>query len=384
MGHNTLLLIEDNPGDIELIKYYFKDTPYEIVVTESLKEIEIILRSNEVGCIISDLNIGESRGLKTLDKLLLLSGDIPVIVLTGIIDPQVEKEALNSGAFEYMSKNALDSLQLLRAVKSIIHTSHIETQVNTLNKDIHTYKKTISNQVREGQLNHILSSLSHEFNTPLGIVKTLNSYILDEVEKIRSGEDLETVLRNIENSVQLSTESIDKLVHSLELFNQMHCFYAESKLEDISLEALGQRIKDSIVTLYQIDLEQLQFQPTTDQSFVTYPECICEALALLCKSIIDNNVKSNIVINITINDIKELVITFELSAHFHELSNYAKYYKINELPTIKHINPLEIGLYIINTLLQYKFNGRLLVENEYAKSVIKFIIPEWITNSENH
>jgi len=380
MAHNTLLLIEDNPGDIELIRYYFKDTAYEIVVTESLKEIEIILRSNEVGCIISDLNIGESRGLKTLDKLLSLSGEIPVIVLTGIIDPQVEKEALNSGAFEYMSKNALDTLQLLRAVKSVIHTSHIESQVNNLNKDIHTYKETTSTQVREGQLNHILSSLSHEFNTPLGIVKTLNSYILDEVEKIRSGDDHELALQNIENSVQLSTESINKLIQSLELFNQMQCFYTESKLEEISLEALGNRIKDHILTIHQIDLEQLQFQPTTNQSFVTYPECICEALALLSKSIIDKHVKSNILICIAINNIKELEITFELSAFFHELSNYAKYYKVDELPTIKHINPIEIGLYIINTLLQYKFNGRLIVENEYSKSVVKFIIPEWISN----
>lgn len=77
----------------------------------------------------------------------------------------------------------MNSLLLLRTVKSIIHTSHIESQVNTLNKNINTYKQTISDQVREGQLNQILSSLSHEFNTPLGIVRTLNSYILDEVEK---------------------------------------------------------------------------------------------------------------------------------------------------------------------------------------------------------
>ncbi len=191
-------------------------------------------------------------------------------------------------------------------------------------------------------------------------------------------------LQNIENSVQLSTESINKLVHSLELFNQMQCFYTESKLEEVSLETLGNRIKDHILTLYQIDLEQLQFKPTTNQSFITYPKCICESLALLCKSIIENHVKSNIIINILINDINELEITFELSAYFHELSNYAKYYKVDELPTIKHINPLEIGLYIINTLLQYKFNGRLIVENEYSKSVIKFIIPEWISNKEKH
>ncbi len=119
MAVKTLLILEDNPGDVELIKYYFKDTEYNLVLSESLKEIDLILKSQTVECIISDLNIRESSGLRTLNHLIEIADNTPVIVLTGIRDPILEKQALNSGAFEYLSKDSLNSLLLLRTVKSI-------------------------------------------------------------------------------------------------------------------------------------------------------------------------------------------------------------------------------------------------------------------------
>ncbi len=137
----------------------------------------------------------------------------------------------------------------------------------------------------------------------------------------------------------------------------MQCFYTESPLEVITLQDLGLRIKEHIISTYQIDPNKIQLSPTSNHTFTTYPNCICESLALLSKSIFEKHYETDIHIGVSINDVKELVISIDLSVYVHELSNYAKYYKIDDLPTIKHINPLEIGLYIVNTLLQHKFNG---------------------------
>ena len=82
----TILLIEDNPGDSRLIKEMLNEITtnnYLIEVAETLKEgCEQIIKNNFV-LILLDLNLPDSTGKATFDKVVICADNIPVVLVSG-------------------------------------------------------------------------------------------------------------------------------------------------------------------------------------------------------------------------------------------------------------------------------------------------------------
>ncbi|MEM1324098.1 MAG: response regulator [Bacteroidota bacterium] len=81
----TILLIEDNPGDANLIKVYLSESSvkHELLHTDTLFDGLEIISNQEVTLVLLDLTLPDSSGFKTLSNFLEKVPRIPVIVLTG-------------------------------------------------------------------------------------------------------------------------------------------------------------------------------------------------------------------------------------------------------------------------------------------------------------
>ena len=64
-----------------------------------------------------DLNLGDSAGLPTIDRLQKAAPDVPIVVLTGLGDGAVGLEAVRHGAQDYLVKGEVDTNLLVRSLQ---------------------------------------------------------------------------------------------------------------------------------------------------------------------------------------------------------------------------------------------------------------------------
>lgn len=120
----TVLLIEDNPGDVRLIKAMLGDTEY---ATARFRSAATLAQSKEasheagsVAAVLLDLNLPDSDGIGTLRRVNKLFRDSAIIILTGMEDEEMAIEALRTGAQNYLIKDKIDPRRLARALRYAI------------------------------------------------------------------------------------------------------------------------------------------------------------------------------------------------------------------------------------------------------------------------
>jgi len=105
-----VLLVEDSPSDADLIMEGLEDAGighFDITHVDNLADAQKKLESDDaVDSVLLDLGLPDSQGLDTLRKVLKYSRDIPVIVLTGLNDDEIGREAMQIGADDYLVKGS--------------------------------------------------------------------------------------------------------------------------------------------------------------------------------------------------------------------------------------------------------------------------------------
>ena len=118
-----ILIVEDNPGDLFLVKEFLKRTSlpaFEIYHADTLERALLQLKRNSFKLILLDLFLPDSEGISTFEKIYPLSGNAPVVVLTGLIDEKITSEALKKGAQDYLVKGEYDKKLLEKTIRYAI------------------------------------------------------------------------------------------------------------------------------------------------------------------------------------------------------------------------------------------------------------------------
>ncbi len=116
------LLIEDNPGDVELIRELIKGEgiPLKLTVTDHLgSAIDLLgLNSNKFSLILLDLNLPDSVGLDSLLRTHKAAPGIPIVVLSDHIAESVQPEDdVSNMAKGFISKQKLGAGMLAKAIQ---------------------------------------------------------------------------------------------------------------------------------------------------------------------------------------------------------------------------------------------------------------------------
>jgi diguanylate cyclase (GGDEF)-like protein/PAS domain S-box-containing protein len=78
------------------------------------------LRHGGVGAVLLDLSLPDSRGIETLDKLLVAAPGVPILILSEADAEQVARQAVQRGAQDYLVKNQADGYRLRLAVRTMM------------------------------------------------------------------------------------------------------------------------------------------------------------------------------------------------------------------------------------------------------------------------
>jgi len=139
MNDSTLnvLLIEDNPGDVRLVKKMlhqtsFSDnptTPINVTHTDRLQTALTYLQKHTYDVILLDLSLPDANNFDSILKLKEEYPSTPIIILSGQAVNQTAVEAVQHGAQDYLVKDDLTANLLLKTIHYTIERHRLLLEI---------------------------------------------------------------------------------------------------------------------------------------------------------------------------------------------------------------------------------------------------------------
>lgn len=139
MERTTILLVEDNPADLLLIKEHLAEEErglYDYSEAQSLKTAFEQLSHHEFDAILLDLNLPDSAGLETVRKITTRFPETAVIVLTGLQDDELALQAVRYGAQDFIEKGRLTPSTLSKSIRYSIERKKTHQEKEDLLNDL--------------------------------------------------------------------------------------------------------------------------------------------------------------------------------------------------------------------------------------------------------
>lgn len=120
LGSIDIMVVEDNPGDARLLEAMLVSTMSGMAVVHRCGTIEGALemaREQSPDVAILDLSLPDAMGLEGVIKLSQQHPDLAIVVLTGLDDEELSRDALRVGAQDYLHKNDASPQSLHRILR---------------------------------------------------------------------------------------------------------------------------------------------------------------------------------------------------------------------------------------------------------------------------
>jgi len=159
----TILLIEDNPGDARLIREMLNEITsfnYNLMIAESLKDGIEQIRSTNLILILLDLNLPDSTGKDTFDSVMKQAGNTPVVLVSGLFNVELSISLIQDGAQDYIVKPDLSSTLLSRTIKFAIERKKLLTELKAKSLEMEQLNSYFVNrEIRMVELKHEINQL---------------------------------------------------------------------------------------------------------------------------------------------------------------------------------------------------------------------------------
>lgn len=141
-----LLLVEDNPGDVEIVREILSARDHEAYEIEHVSRVSAaveVLRVSEVDVILLDLTLPDCSGVDSVKAIHDVAGETPIVVLTGAGDEQLAMACIDAGAQDYLEKDEVRPQSLKRAIGYAI-TRIREAQLRDMQQTLERYRELSS------------------------------------------------------------------------------------------------------------------------------------------------------------------------------------------------------------------------------------------------
>jgi len=199
-GHTHVLLIEDNPGDADLVRLRLVegDSAVSVSCVNRLEDGLASMMKQPPSVVLLDLNLPDSHGADTFRKVLEKAPGVPVVILSGQDDEVLAMKALHQGVQDYLVKGDITSHHLERVMRYAIERQALIRSLEMSRKQQLEFK------------NQFLSHVSHELRTPLTCIHQFVTILLDGL----AGE-VNTEQRYHLGTVLNSVNQLRAMIHDL-------------------------------------------------------------------------------------------------------------------------------------------------------------------------
>ncbi|MCP5053819.1 MAG: response regulator [bacterium] len=123
-GNGHILLVDDEPGLVESIRYQLEKMGYKVTAeTGSLEALEFFkAHHHDVDLVLTDMTMPNMTGLQLTENILAIKPGLPVVLLTGFSDSFNETDSLPEGISDVVLK-PFDKNNMARIIRKVLAES---------------------------------------------------------------------------------------------------------------------------------------------------------------------------------------------------------------------------------------------------------------------
>lgn len=179
-----VLLIDDDEDDALIAQSLLSDIhgiTFDVDWVSSYEGIRTHFTQSQHHICLLDYCLGSCTGLDVLGEVLQYGCRIPIIMMTGTTDREIDQKAIRLGAADYVVKGQVDSLMLERVIRHACERKKAETERDEL------HAKLIETSRQLGMADVAISVL-HNVGNVLNSINVSAGMISDVLRKAHVGE----------------------------------------------------------------------------------------------------------------------------------------------------------------------------------------------------
>jgi len=174
--HEIVLIIDDEESVVNALTEFFSLRGYEVESAVTARQALGLIHEKSFGIVICDLRLPGMSGVELLDHAVEANPETVFIIMTGYASVQSAVEAMKKGAYDYVVK-PFSMYELEKTVRLGLEKQKLARENLELS---HLMRKLIEiDQIKS----NIISTVSHEFRTPLMSLKGYLSMLSDLLDK---------------------------------------------------------------------------------------------------------------------------------------------------------------------------------------------------------
>ncbi len=130
-----LLIIDDEKSIRKALREILEYEKYQVDEAADGSEGLSLIQKDKYDIILCDIKMPKMDGIEVLDKIMTLSSDTPVIMISGHGNIETAVEAVKKGAFDFIAK-PLDLNRLLVTIRNAMDKSSLVTETKVLKKKV--------------------------------------------------------------------------------------------------------------------------------------------------------------------------------------------------------------------------------------------------------
>lgn len=366
-----VLLVEDDEDDYILTKSILEEidpNKYQIDWITNYDDAVAAIRLITHDICLLDYRLNGNTGLELLNEICAPECEIPIILLTGQTDFEIDMQVMEAGATDYLLKSELNPESLERAIRYAIQQKRIQFERVKLAREKEARQAAEeSNHAKDDFLAMVSHELRSPLNAMLGWVKLLRTKKLDD-------ETFERGLETIERSAHTQAKLIDELMDISRIVSGTF----QLKISPVNISAVINAATTAIQPVADAKEIEINF---SSKSSVEKIEADSDRLQQALTNLLSNAIKftpqnGRVDILLEDEDNENIKITVKddgkgINSDF--IAKVFERYRQEETSTTKKNKGLGLGLFIVRQIIELH-DGLVRAESEGEGKGASFII----------
>jgi signal transduction histidine kinase len=359
----NMLIVDDDAAARKTFGNILKVKGYDVESAASGQEAISKVKTKFFNIVFIDIRLPDMNGLELLKAVNGSSENTVAIMVTAYASIDSSIEAINKGAYSYITK-PIDMDQIMLVIEKALEKQHLSMENKRLLRELKEANEKLSEM--DKRKSAFVANVSHEFKNPLAVIKESLALVIDGlVGKItpKQKEMLEGGKRNVERLIRLVTDLLD--------ISKIEAGKVELKREKVDIRALIEEISKTYEN--EISNKGLILKediPEDIGDIWADRDKLTEVIINLLNNAIKYTDKGSIDIKVT-GTMKEIRFEIDDTGHGIAKENLKKVFDKFERITAEKQEGTGLGLPITKDIVELH-KGKIWVESEPGKGS-KFI-----------